>query len=117
MGFELADYFFGDSEPEGIEIVRHTSEREIGKHIEHEIRERHSRKRKGIRDVSLAGFAVDHGLGAHSGNGGMWRTTPVAIIRLDYLKDSPLAYARLEKDESELLAQLAFAIAIQNRRI
>jgi hypothetical protein len=108
---------FGDSEPEGIEIVRHTSERELKEHQIEDIRRRHVMKRKGIRDVTLAGFAVDHGLGAHAGNGGMWRTTPVAIIRLDYLKGSPLAYARIEKDESEYLAQFAYAIAIQNRNI
>lgn len=111
-------FLYGQSEPEGVLIIDDGGGREIPDHIIKEIRDRHHAERKGIRDVTVLGIGVDHGLGAHSGNGTDWRTTVIVKVRLDYLKNSPVAYARLEGDvATELLAQLAEAVAIRARTI
>lgn len=70
------------------------------------------------RPMTIMAFGVDHGRGAHSGNGGDggWRTTVVALVRLDYLRDRPQAYVRLEGNKAaELMAQLAKAVCIRGR--
>jgi len=112
-------YLHGESEDEGIEIIRGEYEEELSDRVQLHIRQEHSKTahlRK--RPVTILGFGVDHGLGAHAGNGGDWRTTVVAAIRFDYLKDNPTGYIRFEGSEAtELLAQLAEAVAITLRRI
>lgn len=70
------------------------------------------------RPMTIMAFGVDHGRGAHSGNGGDdgWRTTVVALVRLDYLREKPQAYVRLDgRAATELMAQLAKCIAIRER--
>jgi hypothetical protein len=110
-----AIFLYGESEPEGIVII--SDSEPMSDHTINRIRQRHNAMRKNLRDVTITAFGVDHGLGSHSGNGGDWRTTVVAQIRLDYLKNSPIAYARLEGEAAtELLAQLAFAVAIRGRK-
>lgn len=112
----VENFMFGDSEPLGIDPVVAPNEDLVG--YRHQMRMRHEIKRKGIRDVTLLDIAIDHGLHAHSGNGQCWRTTPVAVIRLDYLKAKPIALARLEGNRAiEILSKLADAVAIKNRYI
>jgi hypothetical protein len=75
-----------------------------------------NKQMKGTRRVTIMGFGVDHGRGAHAGNGDRWRTTVVAVLKLDYLKGSPITTVRLEhEDATELLASLATAVAIRER--
>lgn len=70
-------------------------------------------ERKQARRVSLVGFAVDHGEGMHAGNGDQWRSTPVALVRLDYLRGTPVVYARLEGFAGmRLLGQLTKALLV-----
>jgi hypothetical protein len=96
-------YFHGETEPNDMPTL--SEDRRFG-----------NRQTKGVRDVTLMGFGVDHGRGAHAGNGNLWRTTVVAVLKLDYLKGQPITYVRLEgEDATELMASLATAIAIRER--
>lgn len=115
--FELA-FMFGASEPEGIKLVGSDDELlDMAPYVQKEIRDRHAESRKNLGGpVSLVGVAIDHGLNAHSGNGGLWRTTPVLIVSLDYLKKPKIAHIRLPGDQGiEVLAALAKGVAIQKR--
>lgn len=116
-------YLHGETEPLGIEPVLAPGELKEWKNyrpwrdVAAEIRKKHEDKKpKNDRKVSIVGFGVDHGLNAHAGNGSHWRTTVVAAVRLDYLKGDQLVYVRLEgKEATELLAELAEAVAIRER--
>lgn len=110
-------YLYGESEPEGVGIVRDPSEDEIPNHVASEIRHRHASRRRNQRDITIMEFGVDHGLGAHAGNGSAWRTAPVAMVSLDYLKNSPIVYARIHQPAIELLSEFAQAVAIQQRKV
>lgn len=107
-------YLHGESEPLGVDIIEEDT---LPQHVIDGIREMHRYKKPNFaRQVSLIGFGVDHGLNAHSGNGDKWRTTVVAVVRLDYLNNEPIVYARLEDvDATDLLVQLAEAVSIRER--
>jgi hypothetical protein len=115
----MAFYLHGESEPTGIEIVRHESEKELSDYHTEGIRKRHAlTERMRSREVTIIDFGFDHGLGAHSGNGPAWRTTVVAHVRLDYLKSQPSAYVRLEGDKPfQLMESLAKSLHVQARAL
>lgn len=115
-------YLHGQSEPDGVDFVAPLGDdlSEMSQNMLAErIRNRHAESHKmRQRQMTLLQFGVDHGLNAHAGNGSDWRTCVVAKVRLDYLAHSPEAYIRIEGEHAtELLAQLAEAVAVRERRI
>lgn len=108
-------YLHGETEPIGVELVSQPGG--LSDYSVQQYRKAHEAAHRQVaRPVTLLNFGVDHGLGAHAGNGDKWRTTVVALVRLDYLKGKPTSYIRLEKDRAtELMAELADAIAIRER--
>lgn len=112
-------FLHGQSEETGVEIIRAGYESALSEHHIDGLRNWHLDYEKfRNRPITILGFGVDHGLGAHAGNGSDWRTTVVAHVQYDYLKGKPEGYIRLEGDTAtDLLSQLAQAVAISRRSI
>lgn len=110
-------YLHGESEYTGVAIIRGEYEDPFKDHDVWRIRNEHDMgEHFRNRPITILEFGVDHGLGAHAGNGDDWRSTVIAHVRYDYLKSKPSGYIRISKSNAlELLEELAKAIAISHR--